>query len=122
MFDHEKLKIWQRAMALAIAMREALNTRRPGSPATSALKSQLLRACSAIAANIAECAGHSTGPQSARFMDFAIATISETQSHVTEAAAAGLLNAQKAAEFLKALRELRAMSCAFKRWLLRPPR
>ena len=119
MFDHEELQIWQRSNALAAAIHAEVSTRRRGCTATPALKTQLLRACISILANIAECAGQDTGPQSARFIDITIGSISETQSHLSLAAATGLISHDKALEFQRELRELRAMCCAFKRWLLR---
>lgn len=119
MFDHEQLQIWQRSKRLAIAVHAATHKRRRGSIGSPGLKTQLLRACSAIPANIAECAGQDTAAQSARFMDIAIGSISETQSHLALASATGLIDHDQAAEFSAELKELRAMSSSFKRWLLR---
>jgi len=118
MFDHEQLQIWQRSNALAIAMHDAVRGPRRGATSSPGLKSQLLRACSSIPANIAECARQDTPARSARVMDITIGSISETQSHLALASSTGLISPDRAEEFKRELRELRAMCCAFKKWLL----
>lgn len=118
MYDHEKLQIWRRANALAANIHGAVNLRRRGCTATSALKSQLLRACLSIGANIAEAAGQETAAQSARFLDVSIGSLSETQSHLAAASATQLIAPAKGEELIQECREIRAMCVAFKRWVL----
>jgi four helix bundle protein len=83
MFDHNKLEIWRRSMALSVAVDRAL-LRCTVTPAPG-LASQLSRACASIPANIAECAGQSSSKQSARFIDIAIGSASETENHLARA-------------------------------------
>ena len=118
MFDHEQLQIWRRSHALAVDIHFALRGRARFGP--SGLSAQLSRACTSIAANIAEAAGQETAAQSARFINVAIGSISETQNHLKLAAATGLLRAEPAANFSTEVQELRRMTFAFKKWLLRP--
>ena len=119
MFDHEQLHIWRRSHALAVEIHFALRGRARFGPA--GLSAQLSRACASIAANIAECAGQETAAQSARFMDVAIGSSSETQSHLAFASATGLLRPQDASRFSAEVQEIRRMCFAFKKWLLLPP-
>ena len=121
MYDHEKLEIWRRSVALLDAMLKAMRAPRRGQTVVPGLRTQLLRACASIHANIAEGGGQVTAAQSARFMDIAIGSTSETQSHLVVASLTGLIAPDKTTEFKGELGEIRAMSCGFKKWLLRQP-
>lgn len=116
MFDHEQLQIWRRSHALTVAIHRAMRGRQRYAPA--GLVSQLSRSSASVPANIAECAGQETAAQSARFLDIAIGSLSETQNHLALAAATGLLRDPVSADFTREVHELRKMTFAFKKWLL----
>jgi len=80
MQDFRKLRVWQRAQAFAANVYGVTQHLR-GRDVVS-LRSQLRRAAQSIAANIAEGA-NSAGPRDfARYLQIAIGSASETESHV----------------------------------------
>lgn len=117
MYDHEELAIWKRSHALTVAIHLALRARVRGAPVQ--LRSQLSRSCSAVPSNIAESGGQETAAQSARYIDIALGSLSETQSHLRLAADTGLISAVQAAAFANEVVELKRMTYAFRKWLLR---
>lgn len=119
MFDYEQLHIWQRSHQLTVAIHLAMRGRGRYGPA--GLVSQLSRSSASIPANIAECAGQHTPAQSARFLDIAIGSLTETQNHLALAAATGLIKSHTAAKFTDELHQLRRMTYSFRKWLLRAP-
>ncbi|MBC8087398.1 MAG: four helix bundle protein [Phycisphaerae bacterium] len=119
MYDHLKLKIWQRAHALSLRLDGALKGRaRIGPPG---LASQLSRACASIAANIAESSGQNSPSQSARFLDMSNGSSTETENHLARASGTGLLRAELADEMSQELREIRRMTIKFRMWVLKQP-
>lgn len=117
MFDHNKLDIWRRSMALSVAVDKAMRGKKRSGP--PGLQSQLSRALASIPANIAECAGQDSPIQSARFMEIAIGSASEAQSHLARAGALELIPPRSTELFILELCEIRAMMMSFKKWLLR---
>jgi four helix bundle protein len=115
MLDHTQLQIWQRSMALSLAVDRALLACGPHAP--PGLASQLSRACASIAANIAEGAGQNSPAQTARFLDIATGSISETQNHITRAAGLGLIPCGQGNAFNVELTEIRRMTIAFRNWV-----
>lgn len=80
MQDFKKLRVWDRAQALASTLYGETATLR-GRDVVS-LRSQLRRAAQSIAANVAEGA-NAAGPRDfARYLQMAIASASETESHL----------------------------------------
>jgi four helix bundle protein len=74
--DFRKLLVWQAAQALAIdAHRVAARMR---GPATRALSYQLIRAAMSVPANIVEGSAHKSPRESARYLQYALASVSET--------------------------------------------
>jgi four helix bundle protein len=80
MQDFRKLRVWQRAQYLTAQVYGATRSLR-GRDVVS-LRSQLTRATASISANIAEGA-NSAGPRDfARYLQMAIGSASETESHL----------------------------------------
>ncbi|MEO7998471.1 MAG: four helix bundle protein [Gemmatimonadaceae bacterium] len=120
MYDHEQLDIWRRSHALTLAIHRAFRSRVRGVPAQ--LRSQLSRSSTGVAANIAESGGQETSAQSARYIDMALGSLSETQNHLRLAADTGLITPEQVELFAKEVGELKRMTFSFKKWLLRSPR
>jgi four helix bundle protein len=78
--DFRKLRVWQAAQALAIeAHRVAARMRGSGS---RALCDQLIRAAMSVPANIVEGSAHTSPREFARFLQYALASASETEGHL----------------------------------------
>jgi len=80
MQDFTKLVVWQRAQSFAISVYRA--TERLSESRSAGLRSQLRRAATSIAANIAEGASASGQVQFARYLQIAIGSASEVESHL----------------------------------------
>ena len=80
MQDFKKLHVWNRSQNLAAALYGATADLR-GRDVVS-LRSQLRRAAQSIAANIAEGANAASPKDFARYLQMAIASASETESHL----------------------------------------
>ena len=89
MSSHLTLDVWHRARHLALSLHRAFPHGR--SHLSPGLRGQLLPACASIAANIAEGASQPTNAQYARFLGIAIASASETESHLTLAIDLGVI-------------------------------
>ncbi|MBP6772831.1 MAG: four helix bundle protein [Gemmatimonadaceae bacterium] len=78
--DHTKIRAWQRAQTLTVSIADslspAISRRMPG------LRRQILKASASIAANIAEGAAQKSPAQYSRYLDIAIGSASETESHL----------------------------------------
>jgi four helix bundle protein len=84
------LKVWQRALALAIACRAMTQAFPPNS--SSGLVSQIERAAGSISANIAEGAGRRTTPDYLRHLSIANGSLLELETHLVRAAGFGLIS------------------------------
>ena len=87
--DFRELKVWQKAHALALAVYGVTASFPPHE--RYGLTSQLRRSCASIGANIAEGCGRGTNPDLARFLQIAMGSASETESHLLLARDLGLL-------------------------------
>ncbi len=80
MYLFRRLAVWEKAHELTLRVygltEGAMLRRYPG------LASQLRRAVSAVPANIAEGAGHSTDPQFNRYLEIALASAREADYHL----------------------------------------
>ena len=83
MQDFKRLKIWQRAHALAIALHE--RTRNFGRLGHTRLRNQLTGAADSVHDTIAEGCGAATHKEFARFLDMAITSLNETEGHLLTA-------------------------------------
>src|SRR6266576_3676835 len=80
MRDFKRIKAWQRAHALAIALHK--RTRRFPREGYARLKAQLTGAADSIKDTIAEGAGAATNKEFARFLDMSIKSANETEGHL----------------------------------------
>ena len=117
MADHTKLRVWRRALQLAVDVHIASGSMNRG--VAPGLRAQLCRAAAAIAANIAEGAGQPTAAQNARFLSIAIASTNEVENHLAFANGLGLLS-NRHEQFAKEVSEIRRMLIALRRRILSP--
>jgi four helix bundle protein len=106
MQDFRKLFVWQKAHALTVRLDEYLPriaSKKPG------LADQLGRAADSIPANIAEGCRRETKTDFRRFLSMAIGSISELETHLIRAHAAGLLDTQDFLSLVGATVEIRKM-------------
>ena len=83
MRDYQRLEIWRRSHALAIAIHGAARRMRGNEFAT--LRSQLTRAVDSVPANIVEGCSADSAREFARFLDISIKSASETEHHLLNA-------------------------------------
>lgn len=111
MQDFRKLKVWQRAHALTLAIYEA--TRTFPREETYGLTSQVRRAASSIAANIAEGCGRDGDPELKRFLQIAMGSAPELDYHLVLARDLDLLDDAVYQELATAVSEVKRMLAAF---------
>ena len=80
MGDFKKLKVWQKAHALAVATTRISDGIR--GPAFSSLRSQMTRAAMSIDANIAEGRGMQSDREFARYLRVSVNSCYELESHL----------------------------------------
>ena len=78
--DFRKLEVWQKAHDLALAVHDVAHKIR-GAEYTS-LRSQMIRAAMSIDANIVEGRGQKSEKKFAQFLDIAINSANELESHL----------------------------------------
>jgi len=88
--DFRRLDVWQAAQLLAVAVHGA--TRRLTGPDSAGLRAQMRSSAQSIGANIAEGASAGGAVQFARYLQMAIGSASETESHLDLAARLRLLD------------------------------
>ena len=89
MQDHRRLRVWQRAHALAIEIRAV--TRRFPRSGYGSLQSQMVRAAESVVLNIVEGCGTSSAKEFARFLDVSIKSTSELEAQLELAKDYGVL-------------------------------
>jgi four helix bundle protein len=91
--DFSKLRVWQRAEALAAD----IYTASQGFPSDEVygLTAQMKRAAISVPSNIAEGAGRESNKEFARFLAIASGSVSELESQITFASAQGFLNSDE---------------------------
>ena len=90
MQDFKKLRVWQKAHDLALAVYRA--TRTFPKDELFGITGQLRRCSSSISANIAEGCGRNGAPELARFLHIAMGSASELESHLLLALDLNLLS------------------------------
>src|SRR5262245_27103254 len=118
MQDFRRLAVWRAAHALALLTYRA--TQRFPSTERYGITSQMRRAASGIGANVAEGCGRGTDRDFARFLQIAVGSSCELESHVLLAADLGYLEAGPREQLIMAAaRVRRALIALLKR--VRPP-
>lgn len=117
MIDFHKLQIWQRSQALVVAIHAATKSKSRGAPV--GLIAQLHRASASVPANIAEGCGYDAPLQAARFLDIALGSLNETESHLLQAQLTEAIQHGLTRELINEVQQLRRMTIAYKKWLLR---
>ena len=120
MHKHDRLQVWQRAVALSCEVCASIDEHRGGRH--QALLGQIARSVTSIPANIAEGAGQSTNAQFARFIDIALGSTQETHSHLYLAQGLRLFRPEQAATWLQELVAIRRMLNGLARHLRNEPR
>lgn len=113
MQDFTKLHVWERAQQFAVDVYEATEPLR-GTHAAG-LRSQLRRAAASIGANIAEGAGQDGPAQFARYLQIAIGSSSEVESHLDLAIRVRLLTRATAHPLMAEVREIRCMAVVLRK-------
>lgn len=80
MADFAKLRVWRKAHALALNVRQLATTMRGSENA--ALRNQVNRAAMSIPTNIVEGRGQKSGAEFARFLGYALNSSSELEYHL----------------------------------------
>jgi four helix bundle protein len=92
MRDFRKLKVWNKAHELTLAVYKA--TRNYPKEELFGLTSQIRRSCESIPANIAEGCGRSGAAELARFLNIALGSASELEYHLLLSRDLNLLDAK----------------------------
>ena len=116
MQDFTRLHVWERAQQFTVDVFEATEGLR-GTHAAG-LRSQLRRASSSIGANIAEGAGQEGAPQFARYLQIAIGSTSEVESHLDLAGRVHLIGPTRVVTLRREVRELRRMLAGLRKRVL----
>ena len=108
--DFHELKVWQKAHQLTLAVYRTTAT----FPREElyGLTSQLRRACSSIAANLAEGCGRNGDAEFARFCSLAMGSASETEYHLLLARDLKLINSKDYEALNERATELKRMLAA----------
>jgi four helix bundle protein len=107
MADFRKLKVWTLAQAIAVDSHR-LSARMRGARC-AALRDQLTRAAMSVPTNIVEGSAHSSPREFARFLQYALASVSELEGHVQLARDLELVNERDFSALLARIVEERKM-------------
>jgi four helix bundle protein len=112
MQDHRKLRVWQKAHALAIEVRRA--TREFPRSGYGSLQSQMIRAAESIVFNIVEGCGGRSPKEFARFLDIGIKSTSELECQLELAKDYGVLGDHHWQTLTKETVDVRRMLCGLR--------
>jgi four helix bundle protein len=107
MHDFRRLRVWQLAPELGVAVDEAV--RKFPRRDHGVVSAQLRRAALSIHPNIAEGCGKSSRRETARFLQIASASAKETESHLVVAGYLGLLHPKLCAQLIDQSRSIQRM-------------
>jgi four helix bundle protein len=113
--DFQNIRAWQRARALSLRV-DSLARRFPRD--YRSLRSQIRRAADGISAAIAEGCGAATQREFARFLDIAIKSASETQSHIISARDRRLISDAAHSQLVDEVSQIRRMLYALRKKVL----
>lgn len=119
MRDFKRIKAWQRAHALAIALHK--NTKRFSRAGYARLKAQLTGAADSIKDTIAEGCGAATNKEFARFLDMSIKSANETEGHLLSARDLELFSRDDWQKFTAETIEIRKMIYVYRRKVIETP-
>jgi four helix bundle protein len=117
MQDFRRLQIWQRSHALSIAIHKL--ARRKAFRGYAVVKGQILRAADSVPTNIAEGCGADSKADFAKFLDSAIKSSSETESHLTTVRDLGLVAVDACRRLMAETIEIRKMTYAYRQKVVR---
>lgn len=117
MQDYRRLIVWQKAHALAVAVRGI--TRDFGPQGLRALQSQCVRAAESIVFNISEGCGADSQREFARFLDIAIKSCSEVQAQLDLASGYRAIGHSEWEALDAQVIEVRKMLCGLRRRIRR---
>jgi four helix bundle protein len=107
MADFKKLEVWQKAHALAVSV-NVIAGRIRGAPYVS-LKSQMIRAAMSVDANIVEGRGQKSDREFARYLNIAVNSANELESHLIMALDLGAIRKTDQLALLEKLIQVRKM-------------
>ena len=110
MRDFTNLTTWQRAHRLVLEIYKETRSFPPEE--RYGLTNQVRRSAASVPANIAEGAGRRTDTDFARFVDYALGSVNETQYHLLLARDLGLITSETHERLVGELREIRMMTGA----------
>jgi len=116
MQDFHKIRAWNEATELAIAIRR-ITARFPKSEYGS-LRNQMIRSAESIADNIAEGAGAATSAEFARYLDMAIKSSSELENQVERSHRSELIRDGELAELTTKVCTVRKMTWGLRKTVL----
>ena len=107
------LIVWQKAHQFRVDCHRAVF--RPGVKTAPGFRSQFLRAADAIASNIAEGAGQRSAAQFAKYLEVAMSSAHEVDSHLELAKAIELFDERVVSRLLEQIWEVKRILTAFHR-------
>jgi four helix bundle protein len=107
MADFKKLEVWQKAHALALSVHRIARKIR-GAEYLS-LRSQMIRAAGSIDANIVEGRGQKSDRQYSRFLNIAVNSANELESHLIMARDLEVMSTSDYVSLLKKVQQVRMM-------------
>jgi four helix bundle protein len=105
--DFRKLRVWQVAQEIAIEAHRVTTRTRGVRSAT--LRDQFMRTAMSVPTNIVEGSAHSSPREFARFLKYAVASVSELEGHVQLARDVDLMTEQDYTAFLARIVDARKM-------------
>ncbi len=113
MADFRKLRVWHVAQDIAIDAHRV--TARMRGVRSAALRDQLTRAAMSVPTNIVEGSAHANPREFARFLQYALASVSELEGHIQLARDLELMTEQDFTPFLARIVDARKMLQAIKK-------
>lgn len=114
MHDYHRLKVWQKAHALCLAV---IATMPRGNRRTASIISQIIRAAESVPANIVEGRAADTDAEFARFLKIALKSANELEYQLEQAAHRGEISAKSFDALRPRISEVRVLLGAFIRKL-----
>ena len=105
--DFRKLRVWQAAQEMAVDAHRITARMRGARSAT--LRDQLVRAAMSVPTNIVEGRAHASPREYARFLQYALASVSELEGHVQLARDLDLMSEQDFTGLLARIVDVRKM-------------